>query len=76
MVARYRLVEKCFLQANGTQEAWLHLAGEVIEYDGIPHRHMIPLNAEAREAIAAIPPITGFAKNFAVRRGDPPPSSE
>jgi len=72
MVARYRPVEKCFLREDDHLEASLREPGAEIEFSGTPHRHWVPLNAEAREAIAAIPPITGFAKNFAVRRGDPP----
>jgi hypothetical protein len=75
-MARYRLSEKTFIKADGTQEAWLHEAGEEIEISGRPHRHMIPLDDEARAAIAAIPPLNTMAKNVAPRRGDPPWSKE
>jgi hypothetical protein len=63
-----------YLKADNELEAWMHFAGEEVSYSGPAHRHMVPLDDAARAAIAAIPPITGFAKNFAVRRGDPPPS--
>jgi hypothetical protein len=74
MVARYRLVEKCFLREDDHLEASLREPGHEIEFSGIPHRHFIPLNDEARAAIAAIPPLNLNARNVAPRRGDPPPS--
>ena len=72
---KYQLTDRCFLQANGTADAWLYEAGSQVEYDGIPHRHWVPLDDAARAAIAAIPPLTSFAKNIAKRRGDPPSSA-
>jgi hypothetical protein len=70
---RYRLTERCFLRAANELEAWLHEAGEEIEYEGIPHRHMLPLDDEARAAIeATVRPLNVMAKNIAPRRGDPP----
>ena len=74
MVARYRLLEKCFVREDDHLEASLREPGDEIQFSGVPHRHWVGLNDEARTALALIKPILGFGKNFAVRRGDPPPS--
>jgi hypothetical protein len=71
-MARYRMTERCFLRADDELEAWLHEAGEEISFSGIPHRHMLPLDEDARAAVAAVLPLSAFAKNIAPRRGDPP----
>jgi hypothetical protein len=75
-MARYRLAERMYLKADNELEAWMHEAGETVEFSGRPHRHMIPLDDAARAAVVAVPPLNAFAKNIAPRRGDPPPSSE
>jgi hypothetical protein len=69
---RYRLVEPMFLKLHDEAEAWMHAAGEEIEWDGIPHRNWVPLDDQGRAAIAAIPPLNTMAKNVAPRRGDRP----
>jgi hypothetical protein len=74
MVARYRLLEKCFVREDDHLEASLREPGDEIQFSGVPHRHFLPLNDEARAALALIPPIVGFSKNLVPRRGDPPPS--
>jgi hypothetical protein len=70
MVAKYRLSEKTFIQADGTQEAWLYEKGQEMFFSGSPSRNMIALNTEAVAALAAIPPLSASAKNIAPRRGD------
>jgi hypothetical protein len=76
MVARYRLVEKCFLREDDHLEAALYEPNDEVLFSGTPHRHFIPLNDEARAAIALIPPLNANAKNIAPRRGDPPWGTE
>jgi hypothetical protein len=74
-MALYRLVEKMFLRVDDELEARICEAGSEIEFSGIPHRNMLPLDDEARAAIEAIPPLNTMAKNVAPRRGDPPSSA-
>jgi hypothetical protein len=69
---RYRLAERMYLKLDDEAEAFLHEAGKEVSYSGPPHRHMIPLDDEARAAIAEIKPLNANAKNIAPRRGDPP----
>ena len=76
MAPRYRLTEKCFLREDDHLEASLREPGDEIKFSGIPHRHFIPLNDEARAAIAEIKPLNANAKNIAPRRGDPPWGTE
>jgi hypothetical protein len=71
-VPRYRLTERTFIKAAGTQEAWLHEAGETIAYSGRPSRNFIPLNTEA-EAAMAFAPLALMSQNVLPRRGDPAP---
>jgi hypothetical protein len=73
MVARYRLAERTFIRADNTQEAWLHNAGEEIDFSGSPSRNMIALNAEATAALALLTPPTDMALNILPRRGDSAP---
>jgi hypothetical protein len=70
MVARYRLSEKTFIQVDGTAEAWMHDAGEEIEFSGSPGRNFVPLNADA-EAAMAFAPLSTMSKNILPRRGAP-----
>jgi hypothetical protein len=53
MAAQYILNARTFIKADGTPEAWLHLAGETIFYSGVPGPSMDPLNADAVAAKAA-----------------------
>ena len=71
-MALYRLVEPMYLKCDDEAEAFLHEAGKTVSYSAPPHRNMIPLDDEARAAIAAIPMLNANAKNVAPRRGDPP----
>ena len=71
MAPRYRLAEKVFIKADGTQEAWMHDKDEIIEFSGNPSRNFIPLNPEAVAAMALLEPRTDMAKNILPRRGDP-----
>jgi len=72
-VAKYRLAEKTFIRAANTHEAWLHEAGEEIDYAGTPSRNFIPPNGEAEAAMAVIAPLTVTQENILPRRGDPAP---
>jgi hypothetical protein len=69
MTAKYRLLERCFLKADDSHEAWIHEAGAIVEYSGIPHRNFVPLNAEAASAMA-FAPLSTESKNVLPRRGD------
>ncbi len=44
-MARYRVKEKSFINNA------LHEAGAEIEYDGVPHSNLEPLDAPARKAV-------------------------
>jgi hypothetical protein len=68
---RYRLSEKTFIKADHTQEAWLHEAGEEIEFSGRPNRNFIPLNPEAERAMA-FAPLSLMSQNVLPHRGGPP----
>lgn len=70
---RYRLVERCYLKADHTQESFLHEAGEEVEYSGSPGRNFVPLNTEAEANLALLTPLTDMAKNVLPKRGDPSP---
>jgi hypothetical protein len=60
-----------FLRADDELEAWMHEADSEIEFSGVPHRNMIPLDDQARARAGEVP-LTTMQKNLAVRRGDPP----
>ena len=70
-IPKYRLSERCYLKAAGTQESWLHEAGEIVEYSARPSRNMIPLNPEAERAMG-FAPLTLMSQNVLPHRGGPP----
>jgi len=71
MAARYELSERTYIKPDDHLEASLHEAGAVIDYSGVPGRNFVPLNDEARAAVAAIAPLNSSARNVLPRRGDP-----
>jgi hypothetical protein len=71
MVAKYKLVERCFLKTDDSHEAWMHEAGAEILFSGIPGRSFEPLNDEARAAMGSVPPVSFAAANILPRRGRP-----
>jgi hypothetical protein len=72
MVARYRLLEKTLIAADGALTASLREPGEEIEYGGRPNRAMEPLNDEARVAMNLVRAVSFEEGNILPRRGDPP----
>jgi hypothetical protein len=71
MVARYRLLEKTFVAADGHLEASLREPGEEIEFSGTPNRAMEPLNAEAVTAMGLVRAVSFEEGNILPRRGHP-----
>jgi hypothetical protein len=71
MVAKYRVLEKTFVAADGHLTASLREPGEEIEFSGRPNRAMEPLNDQARIAMNLVRAVSFEEGNILPRRGQP-----